>query len=310
MNKRNQYLSEPGLSLLKEWRNFAFEFKRYSLNTVESYSRDVKIFLMFVESHLGDKISLHSLKNLTPLDFRSWLADERKFGTSTGSITRYISSVREFYNWLNEKKGLENFSVFNIQSPRKEKKLPRPISKVDAIKMLSLASANTITPWLAARNTAVIALLYGCGLRISEALDLKRENYPFPEIIKVQGKGNKERIIPILPIINTYIDKYIQLCPFRKTEGGHLFLGKRGKKLSPRIIQKEICDLRLQLGLPATATPHALRHSFATHLLSAGGDLRTIQELLGHTSLTSTQIYTDVDEVRLMKVYKETHPKA
>ncbi len=310
MNKRSDYLSNSGLSLLNEWQKFACDYKGYSSNTVNSYLKDIKFFLMFVESYLGDQISLQSLKNLKPTDFRSWLADERKFGTSTVSLIRYLSSIREFYNWLNEKKSLSNFSIFNIQIPRREKKLPRPISSVNAIKMLSLASTKTTIPWLAARNAAVIALLYGCGLRISEALNLKRKSYPFDDFIKVQGKGNKERIIPILPIVNKYIEKYIQLCPFPKTADDHLFVGKRGKKLSPRVIQQEISNLRLQLGLPATATPHALRHSFATHLLSAGGDLRTIQELLGHASLTSTQIYTDVDEMRLMKVYKETHPKA
>ena len=310
MNKRKDCLSEQGLSLLDEWRGFACDFKRYSLNTVRSYSRDIRFFLVFVEFHLGNKISLQSLKNLKPIDFRSWLADERKFGTSPESLARYVSSVREFYNWLNEKKSLANFSVFSIQLPRKKKKLPRPISEVNIMKLLSLTSENISIPWLAARNAAVLLLLYGCGLRISEALGLKRKNYPFGDFIKVQGKGNKERIIPIIPIVKTYIDKYVDLCPFQKMDCEHLFVGKRGKKLNPRIVQQEISNLRLQLGLPATTTPHALRHSFATHLLSAGGDLRTIQELLGHVSLTSTQIYTDVDEARLMKVYKETHPKA
>ena len=265
---------------------------------------------MFVEYHLDEKLSLNLLDALKPSDFRSWLADERKLGTSTESLARYLSSVREFYIWLNDKRNLSNHSVFSIQIPRKEKKLPRPISEANAIKLISLASENNIKPWLAARNTAVISLLYGCGLRISEALNIKRKSYPFGEFIRIVGKGNKERIIPVIPLVNEFIDTYLQVCPFRKTEDGFLFLGSRGKKLNPKVIQQEIRNLRLQLGLPATATPHALRHSFATHLLSAGGDLRTIQELLGHASLTSTQIYTDVDAVRLMKVYKETHPKA
>ena len=310
MNKRKHDLSEKSLSLLTEWVEFACTFKRYSSNTIKSYSRDMKFFLMFVEIHFGEEISLKSLDSLKAIDFRAWLANERKCGASPGSLMRYIASVREFYNWLNEKKNLSNFSVFAIQLPRKEKKLPRPISELNAIKILTLASKNTSTPWIAARNIAVITLLYGCGLRISEALNVKWKTYPFGEFIKVQGKGNKERIIPIVPIVNASIDKYVQLCPFQRNKDDHLFVGAQGKKLSPRVIQKEIQNLRLQLGLPATATPHALRHSFATHLLSAGGDLRTIQELLGHSSLTSTQIYTDVDEVRLMKVYKETHPKA
>ena len=310
MNKRKSYISQTSLSLLSEWRDFAYKSNNYSVNTVTSYSRDMKFFLMFVEKHIGEKISLKALGNLKPMDFRAWLADERKFGTSSESLMRYISSVRVFYNWLNEQKNLSNNSFYSIQIPRKEKKLPRPISEVNAFKMLSLTSKNNTNPWIAARNTSVLSLLYGCGLRISEALNLKLKDYPFGDFIKVQGKGNKQRMIPVIPVVNDFIDKYLKLCPFNGTQDGYLFVGIRGKKLNPRIIQHEIRNSRLQLGLPATATPHALRHSFATHLLSAGGDLRTIQELLGHASLTSTQIYTDVDEVRLMKVYKETHPKA
>ena len=310
MSNRNRYLSPKAYKLIDDWCVFAHDFKKYSSRTINSYHSDIKFFLMFVEYHLDEKLSLNLLDALKPSDFRSWLADERKLGTSTESLARYLSSVREFYIWLNDKRNLSNHSVFSIQIPRKEKKLPRPISEANAIKLISLASENNIKPWLAARNTAVISLLYGCGLRISEALNIKRKSYPFGEFIRIVGKGNKERIIPVIPLVNEFIDKYLQVCPFRKTEDGFLFLGSRGKKLNPKVIQQEIRNLRLQLGLPATATPHALRHSFATHLLSAGGDLRTIQELLGHASLTSTQIYTDVDAVRLMKVYKETHPKA
>ncbi len=310
MNKRQNRLSKSGLNLLGEWNRFASNMKRHSTNTIEAYSRDIQFFLNFFEIHQGEIISLKLLADLTPSDFRSWLADERKCGASSASLSRYVSSVREFYNWLNEKKGLSNFSVFSIQLSRKEKKLPRPISEVNAIKMLSLSTKNKLIPWLAARNTAVISLLYGCGLRISEALNFKRRDYPFDEFIKVRGKGQKERLIPIIPIVNDSVGKYVKLCPLPLADDGPLFLGIQGKKLNPRVVQEEIRNLRVQLGLPTTATPHALRHSFATHLLSAGGDLRTIQELLGHASLTSTQIYTDVDQVRLMKVYKETHPKA
>ncbi len=310
MNNRNRYLSPKAFNLIDEWCVFAHSFKRYSSSTINSYRSDIKFFLMFVEYHLDEKLSNNLLDTLKPSDFRSWLADERKLGTSTESLARYLSSVREFYIWLNDKKNLSNHSVFSIQIPRKEKKLPRPISEGNATKLITLASENNIKPWLAARNTAVISLLYGCGLRISEALNIKRKSYPFGGFIRIVGKGDKERIVPVIPIVNTLIDTYLQVCPFRKTEDGFLFLGSRGKKLNPKVIQQEIRNLRLQLGLPATATPHALRHSFATHLLSAGGDLRTIQELLGHASLTSTQIYTEVDAVRLMKVYKETHPKA
>ncbi|MFL2790920.1 MAG: tyrosine recombinase XerC [Paracoccaceae bacterium] len=310
MNKKKRYLSSKAHKLIEEWSEFAFDFKRYSSNTVKAYIRDIKFFLMFVEYHFNEELSLNLLEKLNPTDFRSWLANERKIGTSTTSLARYLSSIREFYFWLNERKKLSNHSVFSIQIPRKEKKLPRPISEANVIKIISLASENNMSPWLAARNTAVISLLYGCGLRISEALSIKRKSYPFGEFIKIIGKGDKERLIPMIPIVNSYIEKYVQLCPFRKTEDGFLFIGSRGKKLNPKTIQQEVRHLRLQLGLPASATPHALRHSFATHLLSAGGDLRTIQELLGHASLTSTQIYTDVDEVRLMKVYKNTHPKA
>ena len=176
--------------------------------------------------------------------------------------------------------------------------------------IISLTEKNNKTPWIAARNASIFTLLYGCGLRISEALNIKRNNFPFTGTLKIVGKGRKERIIPVVPFVEDSIKRYIDLCPFVGERNEFLFLGAKGKKLVARIIQKEISNCRKQLGLPETATPHALRHSFATHLLSAGGDLRTIQELLGHSSLSSTQIYTDVDPKRLIKVYKETHPKA
>ena len=303
-------ISEAGHTLLKDWEKNAKNFRKLSDSSIFSYSRDIKFFISFLENYEDSKISIVMLENVKTRDLRSWLSHEIKLGTSSTTLRRYLSSVKDFYNWLNEKKNLNNKSVFNIQIPKKDKKLPRPIEENYILDILSLIAKNHKKPWIAARNVCVISLLYGCGLRISEALNLKRKDYPFRGILKIMGKGGKERIVPVVPFVEGCTAKYLNLIPFKMEKNDFLFSGIQGKKLSARIIQKEILYCRKQLGLPETVTPHALRHSFATHLLSAGGDLRTIQELLGHSSLSSTQIYTSVDPERLLKVYKETHPKA
>ena len=310
MIKKYNQISEVGYKLIEDWKKYAQNFKKLSDSSICSYSRDIKFFLSFIENYENSIISIKKLEKIEPRDLRAWLSHEIRLGTSSTTLRRYLSSVKDFYNWLNEKKVFYNKSIFNIQMPKKEKKLPRPIEENYIFDIISLISKNNKLPWIAARNTCVISLLYGCGLRISEALSIKKKDYPFRGTLKIKGKGGKERIIPVLPFVEDCTKKYIDLCPFKKEKNDFLFLGIRGKQLSARIIQKEILYCRKQLGLPETATPHALRHSFATHLLSAGGDLRTIQELLGHSSLSSTQIYTDVDPKRLIRVYKETHPKA
>lgn len=309
LNKYNK-LSEAGYAIIKNWENYAHNLKKLSNSTICSYNRDLKFFISFLEDYQNSKISINKLEKINGKDLRAWLANEIKLGTSSTSLRRYLSSVKEFYKWLNEKEGIKNNSIFNVKMPKKEKKLPRPIDEKDILEIISLTAKNNKLPWIAARNASVFSLLYGCGLRISEALNLKKQDFPFGGTLKVLGKGNKERILPVIPFVEDCTKKYIDLCPFKKNKNDFLFLGVKGNQLNARIIQKEISNCRKQLGLPESATPHALRHSYATHLLSAGGDLRTIQELLGHSSLSSTQIYTDVDPKRLLKVFKETHPKA
>lgn len=309
INKYNK-ISEVGYTLIEDWKKNAKNFRKLSDSTISSYSRDIKFFLSFLENYGNNEVSITTLKNIETRDFRAWLTHEIKIGTSSTTLRRYLSSVKDFYNWLNEKKVINNKSIFNVQMPKKDKKLPRPIEENYILDILSLIAKNSKKPWIAARNASVISLLYGCGLRISEALSIKRKDYPFKEFLKIKGKGGKERVVPVIPFVEDCTKKYLDLCPIQIEKNDFLFLGIQGKQLSARIIQKEILYCRKQLGLPETVTPHALRHSFATHLLSAGGDLRTIQELLGHSSLSSTQIYTSVDPERLIKVYKETHPKA
>ncbi len=310
MKKKYNTLSEGGYRLIKDWEKYAFNYKNLSNSTIVSYSRDLKFFLSFMENYENINITISNLERIEPKDIRAWLAHEMKLGTTSTTLSRYVSSVKDFYNWLNETKLLNNESIFNIKIPKRERKLPRPIEENNILDIFSLIPKNNKLPWISARNVSVLSLLYGCGLRISEALNIKKQDYPFGEVLKIKGKGARERIIPIIPFVKDCTKKYVDLCPFIKNKNDFLFLGLRGKKLSARIIQKEILYCRKQLGLPENATPHALRHSFATHLLSAGGDLRTIQELLGHSSLSSTQIYTNVDPKRLIKVYKATHPKA
>ena len=310
MSNKYNIISEAGHTLIEDWRKNAKNFTKLSSSSICSYSRDIRFFLSFLENYENCKISINILENIKTRDLRAWLAHEIKLGTSSTTLRRYLSSVKDFYNWLNEKKFINNKSIFNVQIPKKDKKLPRPIEENYILDILSLIEKNSKKPWIAARNVSVISLLYGCGLRISEALNLKRKDYPFKGILKITGKGGKQRVVPVVPFVEGCAAKYLDLCPFRIEKNDFLFSGIHGKQLSARIIQKEILYCRKQLGLPETVTPHALRHSFATHLLSAGGDLRTIQELLGHSSLSSTQIYTSVDPKRLMEVYKETHPKA
>ena len=309
INKYNR-ISEEGHKLIKDWKKNAQNFRKLSDSSIYSYSRDIKFFLSFIENYENSKISIIILENIKTRDLRAWLSHEIKLGTSSTTLRRYLSSVKDFYNWLNEKKILNNKSIFNVKIPKKDNKLPRPIEENYILDILSLIAKNNKKPWIAARNISVVSLLYGCGFRISEALNLKRKDYPFRGILKITGKGDKERVVPVVPFVEDCAAKYLDLCPFKMEKNDFLFLGIQGNQLSARIIQKEILYCRKQLGLPETVTPHALRHSFATHLLSAGGDLRTIQELLGHSSLSSTQIYTSVDPKRLIKVYKETHPKA
>ncbi|MFQ5623566.1 MAG: tyrosine recombinase XerC [Paracoccaceae bacterium] len=279
--------------------------------TVEAYRRDVSGFLGFLAEHWGAPAGRAALGRVATTDIRAWMAHERRRGLGSRSLARELSAVRSFYRWPGETGGTEIAAVTSARAPRSNPRLPRPVSASAASALIDMAGKAGPSAWIAARDTAVLLLLYGCGLRIGEALSLRRSDAPLPEVLRIVGKGQKERMVPVLGVARAAVDRYLDLLPLAASgPGDALFLGARGGPLGARQIQKITATARAQLGLPATTTPHALRHSFATHLLAAGGDLRTIQELLGHASLSTTQVYTAVDQQALMDIYQRAHPRA
>ena len=285
--------------------------RRLSQHTLDAYERDTRQFLTFLTGHLAGPTTLKDIEALRPADFRAFLAARRRDGTGARSLGRNLAGLRSLLRYL-EKKGLVNAAGAGaIRSPKQPKSLPKPLSDTQAVTVVSNEAQLHEEPWIAARDAAVMTLLYGCGLRISEALDLLPGDItPGATTLRITGKGNKTRLVPLLPIVFEAVDKYRKLCPYHLTADQPLFRGARGGKLQQAIIQQTMRKMRGAFGLPETATPHALRHSFATHLLAGGGDLRTIQELLGHASLSTTQVYTGVDASRLLDVYDRAHPRA
>ncbi|MBV0911646.1 tyrosine recombinase XerC [Anianabacter salinae] len=279
-------------------------------HTLTAYRADVLGFLAFLTQHHGEARGAAVLADLSVSDMRSWMAHERGRGLSARSLARALSAVKSFARWAAERDGFDATAILSARSPKFQRKLPRPLAEDAAREMLSVVETQARTPWAAARDLAVVTLLWGCGLRISEALSLSGAAHPLGDTLRITGKGGKERLVPVLPAAQGAVAEYVRLCPFDLTPPEPLFRAARGGALGPRGIQKAMESARLQLGLPATATPHAMRHSFATHLLNAGGDLRSIQELLGHSSLSTTQAYTAVDTARLMEVYETAHPRA
>ncbi|MCP3972798.1 MAG: tyrosine recombinase XerC [Rhodobacteraceae bacterium] len=279
-------------------------------NTTEAYRRDVAGYLGFLTAHFAQATGLAALSRVSISDMRSWMAFERGRGVSARSLARSLSAVKGFTAWAAERQGFDPTAVLSTRSPKFRKKLPRPLTEDAARAMIDTVELQSVKNWVAARDMAVVTLLYGCGLRISEALGLAGADYPLPEVLRITGKGDKERVVPVLPAARQAVAAYVQLCPYPVEPVAPLFRGARGGALNPRLVQKAMQAARMQLGLPATATPHAMRHSFATHLLAAGGDLRAIQELLGHASLSTTQAYTAVDTARLMEIYNAAHPRA
>ncbi|MCK0142672.1 tyrosine recombinase XerC [Aliiroseovarius sp. F20344] len=281
-----------------------------SENTIKAYQADLSGYLAFMANHLGGEAGRGALARVSISDMRAWMASERARGVAARSLARALSAVKSFYVWLSEQDAFDATAVLSTRSPKFAKKLPRPLSP-DAAKAVQEATPlQSRHDWVGARDTAVITLLYGCGLRISEALGLTASDAPLGDVLRITGKGNKERLVPVLPVAREAVEAYRKICPHPETPEAPLFRGVRGGALGARQVQKLMQQVRLQLGLPATATPHALRHSFATHLLASGGDLRTIQELLGHSSLSTTQGYTALDTSRLLEVYKAAHPRA
>jgi integrase/recombinase XerC len=294
------------------WLRFLGAERRMADKTLEAYARDAGQFMDFLAGHLGGAPTLKQLAKLTPADVRAFMAARRSEGLSSRSLMRVLAGTRSFARFL-ERNGKGKVGALSaVRAPKVGKTLPKPLA-IAAAKRISdtdLREGETRAPWIMARDAAVLALLYGSGLRISEALSLKRKEFTEGDAITVTGKGNKTRMVPVLPQVAKSIADYVALCPLDLPDNGPLFVGSRGGPLSPRIVQLAMARLRGALGLPDTATPHALRHSFATHLLARGGDLRAIQELLGHASLSTTQIYTAVDSERLLEVYASAHPRA
>ncbi len=294
------------------WRAYLGAERRMSPKTLEAYERDVGQFLGFLAKHLGGPPSLKSLAKITPADVRAFMASRRADGAGNRTLMRSLAGARSFVRFLERNGKGKVGALAAIRAPKAGRTLPKPLAASAAKQMtdIDLRAGEDRETWILARDAAVLALLYGCGLRISEALGLKRGDANGKDVLTVTGKGNKTRMVPVLPQVVKAIDDYIALCPYDLPADGQLFLGARGGPLSPRIVQLAMATLRGALGLPETATPHALRHSFATHLLARGGDLRSIQELLGHASLSTTQIYTAVDTARLLEVYASAHPRA
>jgi integrase/recombinase XerC len=286
--------------------------RRLSPKTLEAYQRDVLQFLAFLAGHLGGAPSLKDLAALSPADVRAFLAARRANNIGSRSLMRSLAGLRAFGRFLERNGKGKVGALAAVRAPKIGKTLPRPlaISAARGVADPDLAAGDGREPWIHARDAAVLALLYGCGLRISEALGLTRADFDGRDALTVTGKGRKQRMVPLLPQVAKLVADYIALCPYDLPEQAALFVGAKGGPLSPRIVQLAMARLRGALGLPETATPHALRHSFATHLLARGGDLRSIQELLGHASLSTTQIYTAVDADRLIEAYRSAHPRA
>ena len=295
---------------LARWLDHLRAINGASDKTLQAYTRDLRGFLAFISQHHGDSEGLIALDSLPQTDLRAWMAAERDRGLSPRSLARSLSAVKNFLGWLAQRQGFDATTVLSARGPKYLRKLPRPLSVEGARDVIADIGAYAAQDWVGARDTAVAILLYACGLRISEALGLTGADHPLPDVIRIRGKGDKDRLVPVLPVAKEAVADYLRQCPFPVARDQLLFRGVRGGPLNPRLIAKAMEQARMRLGLPASATPHALRHSFATHLLSAGGDLRTIQELLGHASLSTTQAYTAVDAARLMEVYDKAHPRA
>jgi integrase/recombinase XerC len=298
---------------IEGWLRHLGHERRFSPKTLEAYRRDVRQFLAFLAAHLGGPPSLQALARLAPADVRAFMAARRTAGIGGRSLMRTLAGVRGFARYLERNAKGKVGALAAVRAPKIPRTLPRPLPAGAATRVADpdLAAGDGQQVWIHARDAAVLALLYGSGLRISEALGLKRGDFGAGrDAVTVTGKGGRQRMVPVLPRVAKLIADYLALCPYDMPEDGPLFVGAKGGALSARVVQLAMARLRGALGLPETATPHALRHSFATHLLARGGDLRAIQELLGHASLATTQIYTEVDADRLIEAYRSAHPRA
>ncbi len=292
------------------WAGWLSGERRASAHTVAAYGRDLAFFLDFLTEHLGELPSLAAINGLRPADFRAYLARRAADRVDRSSLARALSVLRGFVRFLHRRRLASTTALAALRSPKLPHGVPKPLTIDDAISSVATTGELAFNDWQGKRDTAILTLLYGCGLRLSEALGLTRAEAPLGEMVAITGKGGKQRLLPVLPAVSEAVADYLAACPFLLAAAGPLFIGARGGPLNPRLVQRQMAVLRGSLGLPETATPHALRHSFATHLLGAGGDLRAIQELLGHASLSTTQRYTSVETERLLAVYDAAHPRA
>ena len=310
-----QGLAQPTLVLeIESWKDWLIIEKNYSLKTLESYYIDLTGFISFLKDHLGYPPGVKDLNHLSTVDIRSYLAKRNTEGLKRSSTARAMSTLRNFFKFLELNGKLKNSVLSAIRTPPRPKSIPKALTIRDANNTILKAESLNDIEWLGKRDKALMAILYGSGLRLGEALALNQCDLPKQTdedgIIKVTGKSKKQRLVPLLPIVSNIIHLYLNICPFPRDPSAPVFVGLRGKRLNPGVAQRHVRKIRSTLGLPHTATPHALRHSFATHLLGGGGDLRTIQELLGHATMSTTQRYTDVDQALLSNVYRSAHPRA
>lgn len=294
--------------LQKIWLASLAHEKRASPNTVRAYGDDVSRFIGFQRGHLGGAVGERALAGLKTADIRAFISARRSEGLGAGGVQRALAGIRSFFRFLAKEGILENANIRAVKTPRIKRRLPRPLSVIDAQRAIDEAGEHNID-WLGARDAALLTVLYGAGLRISEALSLKRGDVPLGETLTVLGKGRKERVVPVLALLRDAVSAYAAKIPFAGLPSSALFLSRRGRPMSAREAQGLMQNLRGRLGLAERATPHALRHSFATHLLAGGGDLRSVQELLGHASLSTTQTYTEIETSRLMETYQAAHPR-
>jgi len=302
-------LAHPAAALVGRWAGYLAHDKRRSAHTVRAYTGSAHRLIDFLGGYRGEAIENEALIGVSAADLRAFLASRRTGGLGPASAARELSAIRRFLTFAAEQAG-EAPNVPRTRAPRRPKTLPRPASPEDALALAEDAGAAASSDWIGARDLAILLLLYGSGLRVSEALSLTARSLPIGQAIRVTGKRSKTRVVPIVPAVREAIESYVRKCPFGISGDSPLFLGARGGLLNADLVRRAVRAARARLKLPDTLTPHALRHSFATHLLARGADLRSLQELLGHASLSSTQIYTKVDAARLLDVYRHAHPRA
>ena len=305
----DQLDQHPASALAARWGSYLEHDRRRSPHTVRAYRSTAHRFLAFLGEHRGSAIDAKALLGVPASDLRAFLAARRNEGLGASSAARELSAVRAFLSYAAEQQG-ETPALARTRAPRRPRTLPRPAAPEEAMELADNAADAASAPWMGARDLAILLLLYGAGLRVAEALSLDGSVFPVGSTLRVTGKRGKTRIVPLVEAVREAIADYVQQCPYSTAAGAPLFRGARGGSLNPDIVRRVVAAARRRLGLPDTLTPHALRHSFATHLLARGADLRSLQELLGHSSLSSTQIYTKVDAARLLDVYRHAHPRA